>query len=324
MEEGLKGSSGPQGAVGEKGSRGPPGVQGARGSSGTTGPKGDEGFRGLRGTGGLPGPQGRPGSPGAPGAQGDSGPRGSPGATGSAGSPGEPGQQGFIGIAGNQGPPGRDGDKGVTGHAGANGPPGPPGVCLGCNAIIQPNKVHPYGGSDDQRLFELEPACNGTKDYPCFTCKEIFCNFPDLPSGDYWVDPNDGSINDAIMVKCTKEIMDDKEIIGTCIYPEETQYTTNNIVKYGIDESQVWSIAALSMKSRQNVGITCSKFDDLKWTWFDDTEMKLADKTPCSDKKPDDVGIFTVETRIPQRLPVIKVWDQVGSTTVDVDRVCYY
>ena len=49
------------------------------------------------------------------------------------------------------------------------------------------------------------------------------------------------------------------------VYPQ-----TNNIVKYGIDESQVWSIAALSMKSRQNVGITCSKFDDLKWTWFDE------------------------------------------------------
>jgi len=58
----------------------------------------------------------------------------------------------------------------------------------------------------------LKPT--GSKEAPAKTCKDLNFAHPELPSGEYWVDPNEGSVNDAIIVHC------DMEQKATCVLPQ--------------------------------------------------------------------------------------------------------
>ena len=69
--------------------------------------------------------------------------------------------------------------------------------------------------------FEKFKKPNGEKDNPAKTCKDLYAAYPDLESGrkmfliildqiikykrligEYWVDPNEGDVRDAVLVRC--------------------------------------------------------------------------------------------------------------------------
>jgi len=81
--------------------------------------------------------------------------------------------------------------------------------------------------------FEKFKKPNGEKDNPAKTCKDLYAAYPDLESGrkrffnnfglinkmsmflgEYWVDPNEGDVRDAVLVRC------DQNTKSTCIKPQ--------------------------------------------------------------------------------------------------------
>lgn len=71
----------------------------------------------------------------------------------------------------------------------------------------------------------------GEKDSPARTCNELSLAQPNLPSGDYWVDPNEGDHRDAILVYC------DMTKKATCI---RSQPQRSNNIEYVGDEKEIW------------------------------------------------------------------------------------
>lgn len=71
----------------------------------------------------------------------------------------------------------------------------------------------------------------GQKDSPAKTCKELSSAQPDLPSGDYWIDPNEGDRKDAILVFC------DMSKKATCI---RSQPVRSNNIEYVGEEREIW------------------------------------------------------------------------------------
>lgn len=72
---------------------------------------------------------------------------------------------------------------------------------------------------------------DGGRDYPAKTCRDLHVAHPELPSGDYWVDPNEGDVRDAILVYCN---MVNK---ATCLYPQPNR--TPEITYIG-EEQEIW------------------------------------------------------------------------------------
>merc|ERR1711915_296969 len=211
---------------------------------------------------GLPGPQGPGGDKGVPGVAGPPGPGGEPGPKGPPGRDGGPGVQGIMGPPGPRGPSGEEGKSGPLGPPGPAGPPGPPGESMGYDAAAlaallgqgQSKGPDPLQGDDSEipaRLFGEEITDDqrrdlitkayeqlktsfkkflkpeGTKDAPAKTCKDLSYAHPEYPSGEYWIDPNEGDTKDAIVVYC------DMEENATCVLPqpamtEEFNYVTSD------------------------------------------------------------------------------------------------
>ncbi|KAI5106812.1 collagen alpha-2(V) chain precursor, partial [Silurus meridionalis] len=238
-KRGDVGSRGPVGPPGPAGKRGLPGPQGPRGDKGEFGDHGERGQKGHRGYTGL---QGLPGSPGT---TGDSGPHGIVGPSGQRGPPGPigpPGKEGYIGQPGPMGPPGSrgiSGDIGPEGPPGEPGPPGPPGSPGPPIAAMEDmfggpqdydagppppefpeDEALPKSNSTD--MFQADPGVqatlkalssqidsmrspDGTKKHPARTCEDLKQCYPLKKSGEYWVDPNQGSSEDAIKVYCNMD-----------------------------------------------------------------------------------------------------------------------
>lgn len=72
---------------------------------------------------------------------------------------------------------------------------------------------------------------DGGRDFPAKTCRDLHVAHPELPSGDYWMDPNEGDIRDAILVHC------DMTTTATCIYPQPNR--TPEITYVG-EEQEIW------------------------------------------------------------------------------------
>lgn len=79
--------------------------------------------------------------------------------------------------------------------------------------------------------FERFKKPDGKKNYPGKTCRDIWAAYPDSPSGEYWVDPNEGDIRDAVMVHC------DMENKATCVLPSPAKSDEIKIVS---DKSEAW------------------------------------------------------------------------------------
>jgi collagen type II alpha len=267
-ERGLRGETGPQGNEGQagaKGKAGPPGNEGVKGERGETGSKGAKGHRGLIGLQGLQGSPGQPGDKGNTGEAGAPGKPGEPGPRGSQGRDGNPGPPGLTGSQGFRGPIGNDGKTGPRGEPGPPGPPGPPGDSIGYDAaalaaILGQGQGASKGpdplGDEPPRLFGKElteedrraiimksyeqlkssferfKKPDGQRTTPAKTCRDLAVAYPAFESGQYWIDPNEGDINDALLVQC------DMTKRASCVMPSPKK--TNEIQYTGKVDQEVW------------------------------------------------------------------------------------
>jgi len=230
---------------------------------------------------GLPGAVGTQGEVGVDGPKGDSGPTGNPGPRGRAGREGPPGQLGDFGIdgfKGSLGPRGRSGDDGTPGPAGPPGPPGPPGLPGGIGMVNLPplgnlEKGPAYQGyryyrsedGKDSKTKRTETAGtifsyithldeimqgmskpDGSKNFPAKTCQDLKLCHPDIESGEYFIDPNQGFEGDRFKAMC-----DFKTTTETCIYPTKTMFQKKNWVSSGKD-SWRWFLDDLAVGEEFN------------------------------------------------------------------------
>lgn len=79
--------------------------------------------------------------------------------------------------------------------------------------------------------FERFKKPDGQKQSPAKTCRDLAVAHPHLPSGQYWIDPNEGDERDAILVHC------DMTLLASCVTPQP-QRTSH--INYIGDEQEVW------------------------------------------------------------------------------------
>lgn len=60
-------------------------------------------------------------------------------------------------------------------------------------------------GALSQQINKIREPQGSSKDNPARTCRDLFLNHPHLESGYYWVDPNLGCNEDAILVFCNAD-----------------------------------------------------------------------------------------------------------------------
>lgn len=127
--------------------------------------------------------------------------------------------------------------------------------------------------------FEKFKKPNGEKTYPAKTCRDLAVAYPEFESGNYWVDPNDGDIRDAILVYC------DLKKRATCVVPapikseqinyigKESEIWMSEIpngmkMNYKADGNQLGFLQLLSTHATQNITFHCKKtiayFDNVK------------------------------------------------------------
>lgn len=82
-----------------------------------------------------------------------------------------------------------------------------------------------------KRSYDSLNKPTGEKNSPARTCKELAIAKPELPSGDYWIDPNEGDRKDAILVHC------DMPKRATCV---RSQPARSNNIEYVGDEKEIW------------------------------------------------------------------------------------
>lgn len=140
---------------------------------------------------------------------------------------GPPGSRGISGDTGPEGPPGEPGPPGPPGS------PGPPTAAMD-DLFGGPQDYDagppPQEFAEDEALpqsnttdmFQADPGVqatlkslssqinnmrspDGTRKHPARTCEDLKQCYPMKKSGEYWVDPNQGSAEDAIKVYCNMD-----------------------------------------------------------------------------------------------------------------------
>lgn len=81
--------------------------------------------------------------------------------------------------------------------------------------------------------FERLKKPDGQKQSPAKTCRDLSIAHPDSKSGQYWIDPNEGDIRDAILVYCDLET--EKKASCVLAQPRQSDYIT-----YEGPDSDVW------------------------------------------------------------------------------------
>lgn len=68
----------------------------------------------------------------------------------------------------------------------------------------------------DERSHDMDSLIrpDGTKKFPAKTCYDLFLDHKTFKSGMYWIDPNGGTVKDAIWVYCEKTKK------SSCVYPK--------------------------------------------------------------------------------------------------------
>ncbi|XP_056312769.1 collagen alpha-2(I) chain-like [Danio aesculapii] len=84
----------------------------------------------------------------------------------------------------------------------------------------------------DLRFF-IDPP-DGSKDHPATSCLELMISFPNLTSGMYYIDPNQGSSADALWVYCN---LSEGQ---TCLSPLQPQMPMRSWLKDGTSDSFTW------------------------------------------------------------------------------------
>lgn len=189
---------------------------------------------------GHPGPMGAPGTRGAGGDIGAQGPPGEPGPAGPPGSPGPPSAVTDDLFAGLLDYEGTDAVEFTVDDAAAAPPVLPEinkdealpnrNVDSGVQATLKTLSGH---------LHNLRSP-DGGRSNPAKTCRDLLECYPQKKSGEYWIDPNQGSTKDAIRVFC------DMETGETCVNPNpssvprkawwtKSRPTANKPVWFGAD-----------------------------------------------------------------------------------------
>lgn len=227
------------------------------------------------------------------GVRGYPGAQGPPGPVGPSAPPCVDGRPGLPGAQGLQGPPGPPGESqpydaatlaALMGHTSTMYPNGND-KGPGSNAAYQGDAPSRLFGDqklsiDEQRgivkkayeqlkkNYDKMSKPTGEKDSPARTCKELSTARPELPSGDYWLDPNEGDKIDAILVFC------DMTKKATCIKSQPQRSKNINYVgdehemwlsevhngmklTYKADSSQLTHLQMLSTHATQNVTYHC-------------------------------------------------------------------
>jgi len=139
--------------------------------------------------------------------------------------------------------------------------------------------------SNKVTMFTSDPK--GTKESPARTCADLKAYNPDINSGYYYIDPNRGCKEDAILVHCNFTEVDDMERVITCVEPKmkqtvpqrhwATEIKSNSADKYFIEDhnlgeieytaewSQMKYLGLLNNDAYQNVTIQCIN----RAVWFD-------------------------------------------------------
>lgn len=164
----------------------------------------------------------------------------------------------------------------------------------------------------------------GSRDLPADTCEDLFRMKPTLPSGDYWIDPNAGNTNDAVLVHCNATNYE------TCIWPKMTivdsidsdlvkgtdddVWVIQNVyqeaaMEYAASHPQIKMLRLKSEKVRQNITYNClSSKSKLKILTDDDFAVKMEDiaTTLVNDCEIKDkrVNVYEIETEELETLPV--------------------
>lgn len=210
--------------------------------------------------------------------------------------------------------------------------------------------------------FEKFKKPNGEKSYPAKTCRDIAVAYPEFESGNYWIDPNDGDIRDAILVYC------DLKKRASCVVPapaksDEISYQgkeaeiwlsemSNGMkINYKADSNQLGFLQLLSAHATQEITFHCKKtiayFDSVKnnhrrglklMTWNDN---ELLPKGPqrlryetiedgCHNRRDSwSKTVISYTTEKSSRLPItdvaIRDISEAGQKfVVEVGQVCFY
>jgi len=172
----------------------------------------------------------------------------------------------------------------------------------------------------------------GTQTLPGLSCKDIKEHNPDMKNGEYWVDPNGGSANDAILVSCRFETDE------TCIKPAPAKFEPVTFTKtkeasffmeditmgkefnYKVDNSQLRYLNLFSNGARQTIKYNClnSEAYGVRLQLWDGEEFDTADgkfkKTTtvsiddhCNKDNQWHAATFDVRTNRTETLPITDV-----------------
>jgi len=253
------------------------------------------------------GPDGRTGRNGSPGKRGSPGDPGKPGPPGPPGPPGQPGMSG--GYYGRYGPWGMGGGSTKSGgyqpygYGGGYVPmywqPQFPRRKKADSAsarqrfyrsklkITDEKQIESIMQQEDAAENNIDEVLNtiaslkkksGTVKSPARTCRDFYMTDPRASSGDYWIDPNEGSPRDAVLVFCNRTTLE------TCIYPKEPLikrehwmtgkdkyawimkdlYYSPEGFQYAADIYQMKMMRLLSSRARQNITYLCQ--NSIAWS----------------------------------------------------------
>lgn len=171
---------------------------------------------------------------------------------------GPPGTRGISGEIGPEGPPGEPGPTGLP------GPPGPPTAAMddlfGDMQDYDGGPPPPPEFNEDEALpnsnatQQLDPGVqatlkalssqidsmkspDGSRKHPARTCEDLKQCYPLKKTGEYWVDPNQGSSEDAIKVHCNMETGETCISANPASIPRKVWWSTsrNKPVWFGAD-----------------------------------------------------------------------------------------
>ncbi|RMX56377.1 hypothetical protein pdam_00004425, partial [Pocillopora damicornis] len=186
---------------------------------------------------------------------------------------------------------------------------------------------------------------NGTSIFPARTCKDLYMSYPDLPSGFYWIDPNDGLPNDAIRVRC------EQPSYSTCLYPKSDSetFTTEKKkwftgadgykwlgkdlrmlknIEYVSEPSQLEFLRLLSDRARQRIVYNCK--DSVAWS-DEKNEFSKSVKIKADNGVKDGKWhhtVLEVDTPKPHRLPIVDIaaydiGDSGEEFGIEIERLCF-
>lgn len=112
-----------------------------------------------------------------------------------------------------------------------------------------------------EKFLKRRKISDGTKASPASTCQDLFRENSAYDSGNYWIDPDGGTLENAIFVYCNRQTN------ATCLQPEPTKFENvmlqagdwlsenNFIINYKSYGKQTRYLQLYSSKATQDITI---------------------------------------------------------------------